>query len=104
MITRKAKSFDLTSTLTTALLTAGTGEVIEIIHAIATVSADGGTTSIGVNDASEAVTAYLWNNSSMFKNQPRETSDIRLETGDSLVGGHTSATDAKLYVAYNVIT
>jgi len=103
-ITRKAKSIDLTTTLTTNLLTAGSGEVIEIIHAIATVSADGGTISIGVADTSTGVTSYLWNTASMFKNQPREVADIRLETGDSLVGGYTSATDAKLYLAYNVIT
>lgn len=103
-ITRKTKSIDLTATLTTNLLTAGAGEVVEIIHAIATVSADGGTITVGVNDSSEGVTAYVWNTVSMSKNQPRETSDLRLETGDSLVGGYTSATDAKLYVAYNVIT
>ncbi|MFN8992398.1 MAG: hypothetical protein ACK5X3_01820 [Pseudomonadota bacterium] len=94
----------MTSTLTTNLLTAGSGEVVEILHVIGTVSADGGTISIGVADTSTSVTAYAWNKTSMFKNQPREVADLRLETGDSLVGGHTSATDAKLYVVYNVIT
>ena len=102
--TLKTKAVSLTTTLTTAILTAGAGETIDISHIIASVSADGGSITAGIADTSGSVTSNFWNGISAVKNSPLDQSDLRLETGDILTAGHTGATGASILVVYTIRT
>lgn len=100
----KTKAIALTTTTTTAILTAGVGETIDISHIIASVSADGGTITAGVTDTSDSVSSLFWNGVTAVKNSPLDQVDLRLEAGDILTAGHTGATEASLLVVYSVRT
>jgi hypothetical protein len=101
----------LTSTLTTALLTAATGTRIKIDHVTISNGATAGTVTLSRYDDSasasyELLNAYpiAANNATSGNIPPVELMTFYLEAGDELRGGATTTTDAKISIDYFVIT
>lgn len=101
----------LTSTLTTALLTAATGTRIKIDRITISNGATAGTVTLSRFDTSASATYELLNAMPIAANNatsgnlpPFELLTLYLEAGDELRGGATTTTDAKISIDYFVIT
>lgn len=107
------KAIVLTSTLTTALLTAATGTRIKITHITISNGATAGTITLSRLDNSSSVVARILNAAPILGNasvsgsgfpQPFEFTEFYLEAGDELRGGATTTTDAEISIDYYTIT
>ncbi|MBW4469283.1 MAG: hypothetical protein KME45_03365 [Stenomitos rutilans HA7619-LM2] len=103
-VTNKVKTVVLTTTLTTALLTAGSAETIRVTHIIASCGTTAGSLTLSLNDNSGSVLARLWNAKAINANANLEIFDLFLESNDELRGGYTTASSAELTICYQVET
>lgn len=101
--TLKTECFALTTTLTTTLLTAGSGQTIRVLHITASCGASGGSITLSKVDTSKSVTANIWNAKAIPANSNLEYFDTLLESGDMLKGGYTSATNVHMILDYQVL-
>ena len=99
----------LTSTLTTALLTAAAGTRIKIDHITISNGATAGTVTLSRFDSSASASYKLLNAQKISANtdpadNPLELMTYYLEAGDELRGGAATTTDAEISIDYFVIT
>lgn len=105
------KGVVLTSTLTTALLTAAAGTRIRIDHLTISNGATAGTVTLSRFDDSATASYKLLNATPIAANNattgnipPLELTTFYLEAGDELRGGATTTTDAEISIDYYIIT
>jgi hypothetical protein len=100
-VTYKIKTGVLTTTLTTAILTASTATRIEIQVLRYSVSSAGGSITASILDTSTTIPGSLLQDTYIDKDNPIELNGLRLEADDVLRSGYgAAATGAEYYIAY----
>lgn len=97
----KIKTGVLTTTLTTAILTAPAVTRIEVQVLRYSVSSAGGSITSSILDTSTTIPGSLLQDTYIDKDNPIELNGLRLEENDVLRAGYGSAaTGAEYYIAY----